>query len=145
MSDSLILIAHVAATWAMVGLIWMVQLVVYPAFELVGRGELRRLHEAHCTRTGWIVGPLMGVETATGLWLLGSPPTGVGWWWPWIGMALILGNWLLTAFCSVPLHMRLCSEDGARARRRLVNTNWLRTALWSARGVLVLTWLQAAA
>ena len=143
--DSLVLLAHVAATWAMVGLIWLVQVVVYPGFDRVGKGELRPFHEAHCTRTGWVVGPLMGAETATGLWLLGAPPAGVAWWVPYVGMALIMANWLFTAGLSVPLHMRVSGPDGARARRRLVTTNWARTVTWSARGVLVLSWLPTAA
>ena len=53
------------------------------------------------------------------------------------------GNWLATALFSVPLHGRVSGEDGARARRRLVATNWARTAMWSVRGVLVLGWLPA--
>ena len=141
MTDSTVLLAHVAATWAMVGVIWMVQLVVYPSFELLGPRERRRFHEAHCTRTAWVVGPLMGVETATGLWLVGSPPAGIAPWVVWLGMTLIFGNWLATALFSVPLHRRVSGEDGARARRRLVATNWVRTAMWSVRGVLVLAWL----
>ena len=144
MADRYVLLAHVAATWAMVGLIWMVQVVVYPGFAAVGAREWRRFHEAHCRRTGYVVGPLMGVETATGLWLLGAPPAGAAWWLPWAGMALILGNWLATGGLSVPLHRRAARGD-ERARRRLVTTNVARTAMWSARGVLVLAWVAPAA
>lgn len=144
MTDQLVLHAHVAATWAMVGLIWMVQVVVYPGFAGVGAREWTRFHEAHCRRTGRVVGPLMGVETATGLWLLSAPPAGVSWWSPWVGVALIVGNWLATAIWSVPLHRRAAGGDDA-ARRGLVVTNVARTAMWSARGLLVLGWLPAPA
>lgn len=135
---------HVAATWALVGLIWTVQVVQYPGFRLVGDRELATFHERHCRRISRVVAPLMLVELATGLLLVRTPPGGIAPGQALAGLVLIAVNWLATAAFSVPLHRRL--QQGERASApALVRTNWLRTAAWSARGVLTLGWVTAAA
>jgi hypothetical protein len=58
----------------------------------------------------------------------------------WIGIGLILAIWLSTFFLQVPLHERLAQGFDAETHRSLVNTNWIRTAAWTLRAVLVL-WL----
>jgi hypothetical protein len=48
--------------------------------------------------------------------------------------------WLSTAFVQVPLHAALPSAAGderAALIARLVASNWLRTAAWTLRGVLL--------
>lgn len=137
------LILHVAATWALLGVIWIVQLVQYPAFARVGPAEFRAYHEAHCNRIHWIVAPLMGVELLTGIALVVDPPAGVSGAILGAGLALIALNWALTGLVSVPLHGRLGAGLRSGAQERLVATNWLRTAAWSARAGLVTVALQA--
>lgn len=130
MSSELLLL-HAASTWALVGLIWTVQLVQYPSFALVSAPDLGRFHEEHCRRITWVVAPLMGVELVTGLILAGTAGSVL----IWLGLALIAVNWFCTALVSVPLHNRL-NSDKPRVQRALVATNWIRTGAWSARGVL---------
>ena len=50
---------------------------------------------------------------------------------------LLAAIWVTTALVQVPLHRRLSEGYDASSGRRLVTTNWLRTALWSGRGLLV--------
>ncbi|MEM9735245.1 MAG: hypothetical protein AAF908_01395, partial [Pseudomonadota bacterium] len=51
--------------------------------------------------------------------------------------AVLLGLvWASTFFVQVPLHGKLERGHDATLVRRLVMTNWLRTFLWTARGVL---------
>ena len=38
-----------AATFGMTGLIWLVQLVQYPAFARVGAAEFAAFHRHHCS------------------------------------------------------------------------------------------------
>jgi hypothetical protein len=135
--DDLLLI-HVASTWALIGLIWMVQLVVYPGFADVGDAQLASFHERHCRRITWVVGPLMGAELVSGLALLSEPPPGASVGLLWAGMGLVALSWLCTGLVSVPLHARLAVRDRARVQARLVSTNWIRTLAWSVRGPLVL-------
>ncbi len=54
------------------------------------------------------------------------------------GLLLVIG-WVSTGLWYAPLHGRLQSEPYDPARiDQLITTNWFRTAIWSARGVLAL-------
>lgn len=137
------LLLHAANTWFLVGLIWIVQLVHYPAFLRVGPAEFPRFHAEHMRRIGWIVMPAMSLELAGALawpllWASASEGT-----LAWINLGLLLGIWLATALLAVPLHRRLERGPDPEAARRLVLANWPRTALWTARGVLLLAALAA--
>jgi hypothetical protein len=138
---ALVLIAHVAATWAMVGLIWFVQAVHYPLFALVGSGGFVQYEAAHRLRTSLVVGPPMVVEAVTALWLVLAPPVGLGRFLPAVGLALVGVVWGSTVVLQVPEHDRLSERFDTGAVRRLVVSNWVRTAAWSARGALTLVML----
>ena len=134
MSLPLLLTLHAAATWGMVGVIWLVQLLVYPAMREVPAERWLPWHLQHCQRISYVVGPLMLVEvfTALGLWLQGlSGPIFD------VSLALLAVNWLSTLVIQIPLH-GICEQvHSPTAIRRLITTNWIRTLAWSARGVLV--------
>ena len=133
MSESLGLI-HAAATWFMVGLIRFVQVVHYPLFARVGADGFREYSTSHQARTTMVVGPVMLVEFVTAAALLVVEPGVLT-----IAGAVRLGlGWASTFFVQVPLHGRLETRHDVALVRRLVMTNWLRTWLWSARGVLAL-------
>jgi hypothetical protein len=51
---------------------------------------------------------------------------------------LLASVWLVTLFVQVPAHRRLGHGFEAEVHRRLVTSNWLRTAAWTARGALAL-------
>ncbi len=137
-ADAWILSAHVAATFYMVGLVWFVQRVHYPLFGGVGPQGFSSYQAAHLTRTGPVVGPAMLLEGATGVALVALPPTGVPLALPWLGLGLLLVIWSSTWMLQVPRHRELVTGFVAAAHRRLVATNWIRTAAWSMRGGLVL-------
>ena len=133
----LILLTHVFATLFMVGLIWFVQVVHYPLFAHVGSEQFKTYEELHQRLTTWVVGPAMLVELATAVVLLKYlPPQSqtLG----RVGLGLVVVIWLTTALLSVPAHNTLAIEFSAAAWQKLVSTNWIRTAAWTARGVLVL-------
>lgn len=140
-----VLLVQAAATWAMVGLIWFVQIVHYPLFGKVGSEQFSLYEQLHQRLTTWVVAPLMFAELGTALWIFFVRPVGVPVWMIWAGAALVAILWLSTAFLQVPAHNALSIEFSAEQHARLVNTNWLRTVAWSARGVLVLMMLNAAA
>jgi hypothetical protein len=134
-----LLLVHAAATWAMTGLIWFVQIVHYPLLARVG-GDAVGYARAHAERRGWVVGPPMLVEAAAALWLAAAPPAGVSRGLALGGGAVLAAVWLSTGVVQVPLHGRLQGEVDAptRARlvRRLVATNWVRTVGWTLRAAL---------
>ncbi|MFN0007882.1 MAG: hypothetical protein ACKVXR_08230 [Planctomycetota bacterium] len=138
-----LLLVHLALTWALVGLIWTVQLVQYPSFAHVGAAEFADFHEHHSSRISWIVAPLMVGELVTGLALFWRGPEGLTAGLLWIGLGLLALNWAWTACVAVPLHARL-SGRAPRLMRALVQTNWVRTTAWSARGLWTLVAMRAA-
>lgn len=141
MSDSsagFVLLAHAAATLFMVGLIWFVQVVHYPLLARVGPAEAVGYEQAHTRRTAWVVGPPMLVEAGTGVLLVWVRPTGVTDLQIGIGLALLTVVWASTQFVQVPCHDRLSRAFEAATHCRLVATNWVRTAAWTVRGLLIL-------
>lgn len=138
-----LLLVHLALTWALVGLIWTVQLVQYPSFAYVGASEFADFHDHHSRRITWIVAPLMGGELLTGLALFWAGPEGLSAGLVWTGMGLIALNWAWTASVAMPLHTRL-SGRAPRLKQALVRANWVRTSAWSARGIWTLVAARAA-
>lgn len=134
MSQEWLLVAHAAATFSMLGLIWFVQVVHYPMIARYSRGDFGAVEREHCDRTGFVAAPLMLVEAFTGVWLLvlgfHSPLFQVS-------MALLGLVWLSTFLLQVPCHRALLAGWSDRAHRRLVATNWIRTAGWTLRSLII--------
>ena len=128
---------HLAATWALVGLIWTIQLVHYPLMVLIERGFANYAIQ-HQGRILWLVGPLMAAEAVTAGLLALEPPSGVSPALVWTGVALLAIAWLMTGLVSVPLHSSLAGGYDKRKIERLVTTNWVRTAAWTARGLIAI-------
>ena len=125
-----LLLVHLVATAALAGLVWVVQLVVYPSFLLVGGSpSWPAFHAAHTRAVALAVGPPWAVQGGTVAALLvrdGPSPLLL------LTGALALATVVVTVGVSVPLHTRLGEAYDDAAARRLVATNWLRTAAWTA-------------
>lgn len=143
MTDRLLLLAHAGATVFMVGLIWFVQVVHYPLFAGVGREGFAAYHALHSRRTGWVVGPVMAAEALCALALLVRRPAGVRPGLALAGLVLLGVVQAGTAFLAVPRHGVLGGGFDERTHVLLVATNWVRTAGWTARGVLALAMVGA--
>lgn len=141
---ALILMLQAIASGAMCGIIWFVQVVHYPLFAHP-TGDDRAYALENQARTGQVVIPFMLVEGLAAAALAWSPPPGVPRWLTLVGLALVAALWISTAAVQMPLHHRL-ARDGHAADvvRRLVQSNWLRTLLWSARAGLAAWMLHAA-
>ncbi|OYW70414.1 MAG: hypothetical protein B7Z37_30810 [Verrucomicrobia bacterium 12-59-8] len=123
---------HLGVTWMLVGLIWVVQILVYPQFHKVAAAQFTDYHFAHCFRMALIIAPLLFTEIATSAWLLYAgqrTPLFV------ISLGLIPFIWLCTAAFQAPMHIRLMRGFDAPLIRRLILTNWIRTLAWTARGI----------
>lgn len=132
-----ILLLQAFATLAMVGLIWFVQVVHYPLFDAVGRERFAVYEVAHQNRTTLVVAPLMAVEALAAFLMIWFRPESVPAGAPIAGLMLLAMIWLSTYFWQVPAHASLASSYSKRMHRRLVRSNWVRTAAWTARGLLV--------
>lgn len=135
-----VVLAHLASTLVMVGVIWVVQIVHYPLFAGVGEAGWADYSAQHQWRITLVVGPTMVLELATALWLVVDRPAAFPAWAVVAGLALLGVIWLATAAFSVPAHNALSASFDADAHARLVATNWIRTAAWTLRGGLVV-WL----
>lgn len=139
--DVLVLVSGLAATWAMVGVIWVIQLVHYPIFDAVDRGDdderWRSFGDRHRRAISVVVGPFMAIEGITGIWIVLDPPGSAGRTLPIVAALLMAVAYGVTAFVSVPLHERLTAVFDDDAHRRLVSTNWFRAVAWTARGLVL--------
>lgn len=143
MNGSGLLLVHAGATWFMVGLIWFVQVVHYPLFTAVDDAGFSGFEARHQRLTTLVVLPPMLVELATAALLVVLPPPGTSRFLTTTGLALALAIWASTFLLQMPCHTRLARAFDAGVHRRLVRTNFVRTALWSARGVLALALIGA--
>jgi hypothetical protein len=133
----LLLLLQTAATLAMAGLIWFVQVVHYPLFGQVGREVFADYEKTHQSRTTLVVAPLMLLEATTAVLLLWLGPAGVAAWAALAGVLLVGLVWASTFLWQVPAHAKLEVSFNETTHRWLVRSNWVRTAGWTARGVLV--------
>lgn len=129
-------IAHLAATAFMVGLIWYVQLVHYPLMAGWPHDDFPRYEAAHRQRTGWIVVPVMLAEGLLAAALVRRPPRGVPAWVPWLALGALVAIHASTFVVQVPCHERLSQGWDEATHSWLVTSNWIRTVLWSLRGLL---------
>ncbi len=144
-APSWLLVVHVCATFALVGLIWVVQLVHYPAFAYVDPVRWHQFHGMHTSQITLMVGPLMLIEVVTAaalLWYgLAQPVYTLNSTLLLIATVLLIIAWASTFFVQVPLHNALAAGPDQSRIARLVATNWVRTIAWSARGVILMVML----
>lgn len=137
---SVILALHLFTTFALTGLIWVIQVVHYPAFREVPPTRRGSFAADHARRITWIVAPLMiGEALSAGiLWELWTSEPRL-----FAATVLIAFLWGVTFRWSVPCHTRI-QRDGdpvGESTEALIRTNWARTLLWSLRSVIWLWWL----
>lgn len=136
MTQSL-LVTQFCTTLFMTGLIWFVQVVHYPLMKRVGPDAYVQYEREHVRRTTWVVLPVMSLEVLTALSLFLLVDQAMLVWASVAGCALLGVIWGTTLGVLVPLHKQLSLRFDALLIRRLVKTNWLRTAAWSARALLL--------
>ncbi len=124
----MILLLQIFSCCFMTGVIWLVQILVYPNFRLIDPSLFQSYHRFHTKRITWIVVPAMGVELATGIWLF-VIQSSVPYFWNLISILVI---WIVTFFVSVPIHRHL-EKNSIAEINRLIGSNWLRTILWTVR------------
>ncbi|MCM2372618.1 hypothetical protein [Aporhodopirellula aestuarii] len=141
MLPQLLFVLNLLATWYMVGLIWMVQIVHYAMFDRVGEEAFQRYAVDHARLITPIVMIPMLIEIVSAAGLIAVSPASVPRLWMVIGFALVVVIWASTVFLQVPCHSRFAEGFDMQVYRRLVATNWIRTVAWSVRGGLMAFWL----
>lgn len=132
-----LLVVHAAATWFMVGLIWVIQIVHYPLFRHVGEGSFVGFEREHTRRMGAVLAVPAITEIVTAAALVFVRPDDLPLWMVLVAGAVLAAIWIMTGLVQAPLHGRLSGGYSAELIDRLVSSNWWRTIAWSIRGVLV--------
>ncbi len=137
----IVLLIHMAATWAMVGFIWTIQVLQYPLMAEVPESGFPRFEAVHQRRVTAVIalfGPLEVVMAALVFLTVDSVPS----WLSFTSGALLAAIWVSTAFFYAPLHGRLANGFDQALHRRLMIGNWVRTLAWSLRGIIA-AWMLA--
>jgi hypothetical protein len=136
-STELVVNINLAISCALVALIWIVQLIIYPGFQKIPSNKFSAYHRWYVKRISTIVLPLMLVELWMSAWWLKSGSTTSV---PAISAFIVFIVWLSTFAIQVPIHKHLTSGKDEVLIRRLILSNWIRTLAWSTKAaVLVVT------
>ena len=141
MSGSTWLVIHLAASSALAGVAWVVQLVVYPAFAQVGPAEWAGYHARHTRAITRVVAVPWVVQVVSAVALVLRPPAdNVA---AAIGLAVLaLVPVVVTITAAVPAHQRLAvAEDGISEVRTLLRANAARGLAWTGSTALAATLL----
>jgi hypothetical protein len=129
----ILLLVQFAATAAMTGLIWFVQVVHYPLFGKIPEEAFIAYERAHTARTTWVVVPLMLTEIGTAASLPVLDPAFALSPLYLFSLGCLIAIWASTFLIQVPQHAILERQYCPDSIRRLILSNWIRTLLWTVR------------
>jgi len=119
----------------MTGIIWLVQILIYPSFHHAVSTDF---HEHHMRSIGPLVGPLMVIELISMIFLLIENQH----------LFIIFSAiclfiiWCSTFFIQVPIHNQLKKDINILSIKRLVSSNWIRTIFWTLKSILLCSLLK---
>jgi len=121
----------------MTGIIWLIQIIHYPLFKLVGDKNFNSYHKFHIRKTSVVIAAPMTLEALTAAYLIffvNEYRSNVLF---LTSLALLGLIWAVTFFVSVPKHGILSKGFNDAVISSLIKTNWIRTITWSIRAVLL--------
>ncbi|AZQ58280.1 hypothetical protein EJ994_05450 [Maribacter sp. MJ134] len=114
--------------FGLVVLIWMVQLIIYPSFARYTHENLLSWHRIYTKRLASIVIPLMFTQAFVVAYQLYKTQE----FFTYCSAVLVVLVWLSTFTQFVPLHNNISKgEKVADSVEKLIQRNWIRTALWT--------------
>jgi hypothetical protein len=129
-------LVQAAAAWYGAGFIWTMQILNYPLLSRIAASSFSDYETAHNRRFGLVVAPgvLVVVATTVLIFLERPRPIPIG---PMIAIVGLIATILLaTIVLLAPAHGRLARGFDAAVHARLVSSNWIRVAAWTALAVL---------
>jgi hypothetical protein len=120
---------HLVTSSALMGLIWMVQVVHYPSFHFIPSSDYVSYAVFHTQRITWVLAPLMIAEMIFTLLMPFEAYRSS--WTMTLSIVLVLIIWGSTFFIQVPLHGVLAKSKDVEAINALISSNWIRTIAWS--------------
>ena len=131
----LLFFLNVISAFLLTGVIWTIQIVHYPSFHYIDKLSFTNFHHFHERRISIIVMPLMILELISSVALYFNDMSNHTFLLNLIIVGLI---WCSTFFIQVPIHNILSQKKDNMMIEKLVNTNWIRTFLWSMRMLLII-------
>jgi hypothetical protein len=131
----LLFFLNVISAFLLTGVIWTIQIVHYPSFHYIDKLSFTNFHHFHERRISIIVMPLMLIEltTSTALYINNMSSIVFA-----LNLLIVVLIWCSTFFIQVPIHSILSKKKDKKLIEKLVNTNWIRTFLWSMRMLLII-------
>lgn len=131
----LLFFLNVISAFLLTGVIWTIQIVHYPSFHYIDKLSFTNFHHFHERRISIIVMPLMLIEltTSTALYINNMSSIVFA-----LNLLIVVLIWCSTFFVQVPIHSILSEKKDKKLIEKLVNTNWIRTFLWSMRMLLII-------
>lgn len=133
---TLVLVLNCLSTFALTGVIWIIQILHYPSMIYFDRDSFRDAHRFHTRAITPVVAPLMIAELLTSVVLVIAPIPPLPFWVFAAGLAFTAVTWLSTFFIQVPIHSQLGESFDGSLIGRLVRTNLVRTAAWSGHSLI---------
>ena len=125
---------HFLSTSLMVGIIWVIQLLHYPAFNFIKESDYVEFQHFHMQRISFIVVPVMILELFTAFMLVYYVRSNL----LILCMIILLFIWLITFVFFTQLHQSLLDGYNKTIVDKLVKINWSRTILWSLRLIILI-------
>ncbi|MFT7301825.1 MAG: putative membrane protein [Akkermansiaceae bacterium] len=120
-----ILTLQLIACAAMTGIIWMVQVAIYPLLARLEGRTFDDYHTRYMNHVTYVIAPFMFLEATTCAACLY-----LGKWQDFLFPTILLAiAWASTAFIQVPQHTKLTPETVPA----LVRSNWIRSIAWTTR------------
>lgn len=126
-------IVNIFCSFALFGLIWIVQLVHYPFFLRADQNNFGEHIAFHKFRITLIVAPLMIIELVTSGILAFQSDLYAR--WHIFGFVVVIFIWLITFFVQISLHGKLADGYNENLIRKLIRSNWIRTFLWTIKAL----------
>jgi hypothetical protein len=128
---------HYSLTLYMTGIIWLVQMIHYPSFKLVGNDNFSNYHQNHLRQTSIVIAIPMVLEILTATYLFIFVDMFRNNVLFLFTLALLFLIWIVTFLVSVPKHNTLSKGFNDQVTSALIKTNWIRTIGWSLRALLL--------
>ena len=125
---------HFLSTSLMVGIIWVIQLLHYPAFNFIKESDYVEFQHFHMQRISFIVVPVMILELFTAFMLVYYIRSNL----LILCMIILLFIWLITFVFFTKLHQSLLDGYNKTIVDKLVKINWSRTILWSLKLIILI-------
>ena len=131
-----ITLLQLLVTWAMAGMMWFAQIVHYPLYRKIKEG-FTDYKRSYIRRASILIGFLMLIEAITAFALIEIFPDGAQRDLLNINIVLLVLIWLVTFLFQINFSQKLTVNYSQKKVKILIQSNWIRTFLWTIKGCVM--------